>query len=182
MAITEEKIVIGSGELYVQEFTGEVPADSVIEDDDNLIGRVQGGATLTYKPKYVNVADDLGYVNKTILTEEEVTLKSGILTWNGDVLGKLNSTARVTEDGNTRTVKIGGIANQDGKNYLIRFLHKDAVDGNMHITIVGNNQAGFALAFVKDKETVIDAEFTAFPVDDEGTKIIFTEDIAVISA
>lgn len=44
-------------------------------------------------------------------------------------------------------------------------------------TIVGNNQAGFTIAFAKDSETVIDAEFKAQPMDKEGTLILYTEDI-----
>ena len=35
-----------------------------------------------------------------------------------------------------------------------------------------------ALAFAKDKETVIDAEFKCLPQDDEGTLIEYTEEIA----
>lgn len=76
-----------------------------------------------------------------------------------------------------RTVKIGGIGNATGKKYLLRFVHKDTQDGNIRVTIVGNNQAGFTIAFAKDSETVIDAEFKAQPMDKEGTLILYTEDI-----
>ena len=34
-----------------------------------------------------------------------------------------------------------------------------------------------AVAFAKDSETVIDAEFKAQPMDKEGTLILYTEDI-----
>ena len=44
-------------------------------------------------------------------------------------------------------------------------------------TIVGKNTAGFTLAFAKDKETVIDAEFAAIPSDAEGTLIIYKEEM-----
>ncbi|MFA0816025.1 MAG: hypothetical protein ACC608_09590 [Anaerofustis sp.] len=173
----EERIVLGSGKLYVVEFTGTIPVDSVIETTANLLGLVSGGASLEYKPKYYEATDDLALVSKTVLTEEEVTLKSGVLTWSGNTLKKLSSTARVTDWLGKRTVKIGGIGNQDGKKYLIRFKHSDPDDGDMDITIVGNNQSGFTLKYLKDKETVIDAEFKALPMDSEGTKIIFREDI-----
>jgi hypothetical protein len=126
------------------------------------------------------VNDDLGLVSKTVLTEEEVTLKSGIMTWCGKTLTKICATARVTELAGKRTVRIGGLGVQDGKQYVIRFVHEDAADGDIRITIVGNNQAGFSLAFVKDKETVIDAVFTAAPMDSEGTKIIYEEEIPTI--
>lgn len=180
MATAGEKIVLGSGKLYISEFTNNtIPDDATLEVETNLLGLIQGGATLEYKPKFVEVTDDLGLVSKTVLTEEEVTLKSGVMTWNGNTLAKLCATARVTEASGKRTVKIGGLGKQDGKQYVIRFVHEDAVDGDIRVTIVGNNQAGFTLAFAKDKETVVDAEFKAMPMDSEGTKIIYEEEIPV---
>ena len=174
-----KRVVLGSGKLYVAEYTGStIPEDSVIETDDNLIGYIQGGASLTYEPEFYTAEDDLGYVKKKILTNENVVLKSGIMTWNGKTLQKLCSTTRVTDDGSTRTVKIGGIENYDGKSYVVHFVYKDKVDGDVRVTIVGSNEAGFELAFAQDAETVIDAEFTALPCDDEGTLVILKETIA----
>jgi len=175
----EKKIILGSGKLYTVEFTGEIPADATIEVDGNLLGAITGGATLDYKPEFYNAEDDLQTVSKSILTKEEVVLKSGVMTWNGNTLKRLSSTGRVTEAGGKRTVKIGGLGNYDGKKYLIRFVHNDAELGKARVTIVGQNQAGFSLGFTKDKETVVDAEFKAHPMDSEGTKVIFEEDIPV---
>ena len=45
-----EKIVLGSGKLYVTTFSGTLPEDTALETSDNLIGLIQGGATLTYTP------------------------------------------------------------------------------------------------------------------------------------
>lgn len=171
-----EKIVLGSGKLYVQLFEGTLPEDSAIETLDNLIGWIQGGATLTYTPTFYEAKDDLGMVSKKFLTEEEVVLKSGVMTWNGETLAKLTSTARVTTDQGSRIVKIGGISNYDGKQYVIHFLHEDAQDGDIRITIVGSNEAGFEMSFAKDSETVINAEFKAQPQDDEGTLILYKEE------
>ena len=95
----------------------------------------------------------------------------------GTILKKLSATGRVTEEGGVRTVKIGGIDNNDNKNYIIHFVHTDSVDGDVRVTVVGKNTAGYTLAFAKDKETVIDAEFEAVPSDDEGTLIIYQETI-----
>ena len=177
MITAGEKIVLGSGNLYVMDFDGEIPESSIIETEGNLLGLIQGGGTIEYKPSFYSAKDDLGLVEKEILTDEEVTFKSGIMTWNGKTLDKLCSTAKVTESAGKRTVKIGGIGNYNGKDYIIRFVHKDEQDGDIRITIVGKNQAGFSLAFAKDKETVIDAEFKAKPHDKEGTKIIYEEEI-----
>lgn len=156
-----------------------IPDDAVIETEDNRLGHIKGGAEIEYAPEFYEAKDDMGKVSKVIITEEEATLKSGIMTWCGTTLEKLCQTARVTEDKakGIRTVKIGGIGNATGKKYLLRFVHKDTQDGNIRVTIVGNNQAGFTIAFAKDSETVIDAEFKAQPMDKEGTLILYTEDI-----
>lgn len=177
MAEEKQKITLGSGKLYTAVFAGTIPTNELLEIPTNLLGLIEGGAAIEYKPKFVTVTDDLGLASKTILTEEEATIKSGVMTWNAKTLAKICNTARVTETTTLRTVKIGGIANQDGKQYVIRFVHLDAIDGDVRVTIVGSNQAGFKMAFTKDKATIVDAEFKAEPNDDKGTLIIYEETI-----
>jgi len=174
---TKKTITLGSGLLYIKEYEGNMPADTAIETEQNLAGYIQGGAELEYSPEFYTAEDDLGKVKKTIITKEEAKLKSGIMTWNGNTLKQLCATGRVTEANGVRTVKIGGISNNDNKNYIIHFVHEDKVDGDVRVTIVGKNTAGFTLAFAKDKETVIDAEFAAIPSDAEGTLIIYKEEM-----
>lgn len=176
---TEKTITLGSGKIYIDEYKGKIPTHEEIQVSDKLLGYVQGGAGLTYTPEFYTGEDDLGVVKKTILTKEESKLKSGIMTWNAKTLDKLASTGRVTEDTEKgiRTIKIGGTLNQNGKSYVIHFFHEDKIDGNVWVTIVGKNTAGFELSFAKDKETIIDAEFTAEPCDDEGTLIVYEEEI-----
>ena len=142
-----ETLTLGSGKLYIDEFSGTLPENTAIETEEKLLGLIQGGATLEYKPEFYTAEDDFGLVQKTIITKEEVTLKSGLCTWNGNTLAKLCQTARVTDAAGKRTVKIGG-----------------------------KNQAGFSLAFAKDKETVVDAEFKAQPHDSDGTLIRYEEE------
>lgn len=173
-----ERIVLGSGKLFCMEYTGTVPEDKTIETEENRLGHISGGASVEYKPTFYSCKDDLGVVQKSILTDEEATLKSGVMTWNASVLQKLCTTGRVTETSGVRTIKIGGVGNQDGKSYILHFLHEDA-EGAIRLTIVGRNEAGFTLTFAKDKETIIDAEFKAQPkLDTEGTLIIYKEEIA----
>lgn len=172
-----ETIVLGSGKLYYEEFNGTMPENADIETAANLLGLISGGASLEYKPEFYTAEDDYGLVQKTIITKEEATLKSGVITWNGNTLSVLSSTARVTETADKRTVKIGGRGNDNGKSYVLHFVHEDPVDGDVRVTIVGKNEAGFTLAFAKDKETVVDAEFKAKPHDAEGTLIKYEEEI-----
>lgn len=172
------RIILGSGKIYATVFSGAtIPEDATIETEANRLGHVKGGATLEYAPEFYVAKDDLGQVQKSRLVEEEVKLKTGIMTLNGNNIAKLASTARIDETkAGKRTLKIGGAGNDNGTKYLIRFLHEDSEDGNIRVTIVGRNEAGFSLAFAKDAETVVDAEFTAYPNDSEGTLVIYTED------
>lgn len=171
-------ITLGSGDLMIQEYTETMPAYSDFKEDTDLLGRIQGGATLEYSGTWYEAKDDTGKAVKTIITEEEATLKSGIITWNGTTLEKLCSTARVTDSDGIRTVKIGGVGNHNGKSYALCFHHTDKADGDVWLVIRAVNQGGLAIAFTKDKETVIDAEFKCLPQDTEGTLIQFIEETA----
>ena len=178
-----DKIVLGSGKLYIDTITATsgvytIPADSSIEADAKLLGYIKGGATLEYTPTFYTVKDDLGCVSRRYLTEEAVVFKSGILTWNADVLDKLCSTATVTSSTGKKTVKIGGIDNYDNQMYIIRFVHEDATEGDIRLTVVGNNTAGFELQFQPDTETVLNAEFECVPgVGTAGTLVVYEEEI-----
>ena len=173
-----EVITLGSGDLMVKEYTDTMPAYTEFNADTDLLGRIQGGCTLEYKGTWYEAKDDTGKAVKTIITEEEATLKSGVITWNGKTLAQLCSTARVTEDAGIRKVKIGGVGNHNGKSYALCFHHTDKIDGDVWVVVRAVNQGGFSLSFAKDKETVIDAEFKCLPQDDEGTLIEYVEEIA----
>ena len=175
--MNNDKITLGSGNLLIKEYTDTMPAYTEFDEETDLLGRIQGGATLEYSGEWYDAKDDSGKAVKTIITEEEATLKSGIITWNGKTLAQLCSTARVTESGNIRTVKIGGVGNHNGKSYALCFHHIDKTDGDVWVVVRAVNQGGISIAFAKDKETVIDAEFKCLPQDDEGTLIQYVEEI-----
>lgn len=176
---TKKTIRVGSGELYYQEFTGTVPETDEICTDENRLSYIKNGASIEYTPSILDVKDDLGKVEKIITTTEEAIFKSGLLTWNANVLNVLTATGRVTEDKEKglRTIKIGGTGNDNGKSYVLCFHHTDKKDGDVWLLIVGKNQSGFTLTFAADSESVIDAEFKCMPQDDEGTLIKYIEEI-----
>lgn len=183
-----ERIILGSGYLHIMLFDGQLPDVTEICTEANRLSYIQGGASLEYKPTTYKAVDDMGKVSKVITTEETATLKSGLMTLCGNTLEKLIDTARVTTTPATnqakgkRVVKIGGIGNQDRKKYVLCFHHEDKVDGDIWVMIVGRNEAGISLAFAKDKETIVDAEFTAQPHDEEGTLIYYEEEIPITAA
>lgn len=171
-------IILGSGNLYVAEYNADtgIPADETIETTANTMGRIKGGATLEYKPTTYEVVDDTQYVVKRFVQSEEVTFKSGVLTWDMENLQRLAGACELFTDGNKKTLKIGGRGSNGLKPYVIRFVHNDG-EKVLRVTLVGTANAGFSLAFVPDKETVIDAEFKALSSDEAGTLVIVTESV-----
>ena len=172
MANELRKYTLGSGHVHLEVFAGSLPADwnTFFRSQDNLIGRIKGGCAFEYTTEKFTDSDDLGYVKIDDITEENVTLTTGVMTWNAENLEKLCSTARVTNnDDGTITIKIGGLANQSDARYVIGFEHKNK---DLRVIIVGKNTEGFSLTFAQDAVTVIDAKFSAEAQVGEGTLIL----------
>ena len=79
---TKEKVTLGSGKLYMAEFTGDFAKDFAeilkqLMTEENHAGWIKGGASIEYKPTMTQEKDDLGHIVKEILTDEEATFKSG---------------------------------------------------------------------------------------------------------
>ena len=171
-------ITLGSGKIYLTPYTDAVPTVETLCVAENLLGHIQGGASLEYTEEPYEEKDDLGLVTKVITTSEEALLKCGLITWNGTTLQKLIDRCSVTEAAGKRTVKIGGAGNAQGKNYAICFHHEDKTDGDLWILIVGRNTAGATLTFAKDAGSKIEPEFKALPQDKNGTLVQLIEDIS----
>lgn len=169
-----KKLPLGAGKTYLKEFTGTLPEIDTIIADENLIGETSGGASLSYKPTFYKPESDSGY-KWVILTKEEATFKTGIMTWNGETIAKLCQTATVSKETGKTITKIGGLQNAVMKSFVIVFVGND-----FKLIIVGTNEAGLELAFSNDKETVINTEFTVLPQDSEGTLIQYIEEDASI--
>lgn len=175
-----EEIILGSGDLYIVEFTGDaIPADASIEAAGNRAGNIKGGATLEYSQSSQTVKDDKGRVKKTIITEEDVKFKTGLITWVAAYMKAIISTARVdtASTKHHRIYKIGGLANQDGKRYLFRFVHTRDDGRKLRVTVTGKNTGTFSMAFKSDDATQIDCEITAETLDSEGTLVIIDDEM-----
>lgn len=173
-----DKITLGSGKAYIMEYTGAMPEVTAICVDDNLLGKIQGGAELTYTTETHEERDDLGTVAKVVVTAEEAILKLGLITFNGATLAKLADRCKVTEAAGKRTLHIGGAGNAQGKEWVVCFHHHDAVDGDIWVMVRGANQAGLTLAFAVDAGSKLEPEIKALPCDDNGTLITYIEEIA----
>ena len=120
-----------------------------------MLGYIKAGATLEYKPTFYTAKDDMGVISETYITEEEASLKAGIMTFNGETLKKLTSTATVTTDTtakNKNRKKSAVLAIMTARSTFCAL----CMTAKGRAVIVGNNQAGWTLAFKKDGETIID--------------------------
>lgn len=171
-----DKITLGSGKAYIMEYDGTMPEVTAICVDDNLLGKIQGGAELSYTTETHEEKDDLGTVAKVVITAEEAILKLGLITFNGETLAKLADRCKVTEAAGKRTLHIGGAGNAQGKEWVVCFAHEDLVDGNIWVLVRGANQAGLTLTYAVDAGTKIEPEFKALPQDNDGTLITYIEE------
>lgn len=175
-----EEYTLGSGDLFIKEYTAgtAVTAEDVISTGERL-GEIKGGASLEYTTETKEDSSDLGRTKIVIISKEDVVLKSGVMTWNGKTLEKLCQTARVTQsvDNKKRTIKIGGLANAANKSYAVAFQYKGDGKKGLTVLIVGKNTAGFTVSFSSDNATVIDAEFKAQALDNDGTLVVIEETI-----
>lgn len=172
-----KKTALGSGKLYCAEFSTALPDYATLAVNANILGYIKGGASVEYKTESFDDSDDLGYCKVNMITKEDVTLKTGIMTWNGETLTKLCSTARTSTASNVRTTKVGGLGNQSNKSYALLFVHEDDVNGDTRLWIVGKNTSGFTFSYKANETTVLDATFTALAQDSEGTLLKIEEDI-----
>lgn len=170
MAINTNTVTLGSGDLYIMDYEGTIPEDAQIETLDNKVGSIKGGAELEYSPESYTVTGDNGMAYKAFITKEEVKFKSGILTWNLDVLSKLVMGGELTTHESIATLKIGKNGTSAIKQVLIRFVHKIDEDNAVKVTMIGSPASGFTLSFNPEEETVIDAEFSALSQKD-GTLV-----------
>lgn len=175
-------ITLGSGKIYAMLYTDTVPAHTDICKPENLLGHIKGGASLAYTEEATVEKDDLGYAYKIITTTEEVLLKCGLITWNGETLDTIIDRSSTTVKDGLRITKIGGPGNAKGAYYAVCFHHEDPKDGDVWVLIVGRNTAGAELAFATDAGTVIEPEFKALPQDDDGTLVQFIEEVSTATA
>ena len=173
----KDDIILGSGHIYYQEYTGTLPDVATICTEENRLGFIKGGASIEYTMEKYEEKDDLGRRTKVITVSEEALLKLGLITWNGETLTKLTSRGKVETKDGKRITKIGGSGNSNDTNYVWCFHYEDKTDGDIWVSVVGQNQAGFTMTFASDEGSLIEPEIKAVPHDDAGTLIQIIEDI-----
>lgn len=174
-----ENIVLGSGQLYIAPYVAAtgIPDDAALETDTYLLGRIKGGAAVEYKPSEYEIFDDAYAVHNRYVISEEVTFKSGILTWNVATLKNLiaKGTYADTPADGKRTLSLGGKGARKMDEYVVRFVHTYSDTNKLRVTMVATASNGFNLAFAPDKETVIDAQFKAKATGAAGVQLIIQD-------
>lgn len=160
MAKDNNDIILGAGELFMYEFTGaEIPTHEIVETVDHNVGHCSGGFSIDYKPDKYDVQNQYGNTVKSFITKEEITAKTGVLSWNLENLSLL-STAKFTADKTKKVRKLTFGGGGSLKTVLIRFVHTKENDKKIRFTMIGQGGNGFSLEF-SDKELTVDAEVTA---------------------
>lgn len=171
-----KKHILGSGKIHIEEYNGLLPEswDTFFSSEENIFGAVKGGAELEYSVDIFEDQSDLGEVKIREITAENVLLRSGLMTINGETLNVLCETAEILNDSATNkdTIKIGGLSKKKDQRYIIGFEHYSK---KLRIIIVGHNTAGFTLSLKQDAATVVDVEFAAEALDNTGTLVIIED-------
>lgn len=152
----KEKVLLGSGHLFLTEVTtdGEIPEN--LFNDSNNVGSISGGAEMTYTPTIYNVENDDNEILESFITKEEAVLKTGVLNWNLENINKV--TVGGTYDSSKNTLTIGGKKNV--KKLAVGFEHTED-NYKLQVAMIGIPQKGLTINFNKEKETIVDAEFNA---------------------
>ena len=179
-----QRVVLGAGKWYIAPYTSGALDMETVEEEDNLLGYTQGGATITFTPETYTIEDDIGMVRKTFQTKAAAEMKTGLLTFTTDSLAAMLSVGQATQTpasasarGKT-TLKLGG-GKSALKKFSVVFVYEDDETGfKTRIGMVATNTAPRELVFAKDAETVVDVTFTAESNGVDDTIIVIEEETA----
>lgn len=179
-----QRVVLGAGKWYIAPYTSGALDMEAAEEEDNLLGYTQGGATITFTPETYTIEDDIGMVRKTFQTKASAEMKTGLLTFTTDSLAAMLSVGQATQTpasasarGKT-TLKLGG-GKSALKKFSVVFVYEDDETGfKTRIGMVATNTAPLELVFAKDAETVVDVTFTAESNGVDDTIIVIEEETA----
>lgn len=161
MKNNKEEILLGAGEVYMYRYDGDkIPTDAEIETEEHNVGHCSSGFTIDYKPTKYDVLNQYERVVKSFITKEELTAKTGVLTWKLRNLALL-STGEYTEDADKKVRKL--IFTGKGKSIatvMLRFVYTKESGKKIRFTMIGQGGSGFAIAF-EGKEVTVDAEISA---------------------
>lgn len=156
-----KEILIGAADVFMYQFEGtEIPEHSVIETAEHSVGHCSGGFTVDYKPTKYDIENHHGNIVKSYITKEEISAKTGVMSWDLDKLSLL-STGECTVDKVKKERKL--MFTGEGKalkTVLIRAVHVKENGKKLRFTMIGQGGSGFSIAF-ENKEVTVDSELAA---------------------
>ena len=177
-----EQVVLGAGKWYVSEWVSGAIDFATLCVESNIMGYTSGGATLEYTIDKYTIEDDIGMVRRTFKTKGNATMKTGLLTFDVAALSLLMSMGEVSTSNGKTILKLTG-GKESLKKFCVGFVYEDDETGEIiRVGMVATNTAGITLAFTKDKETVVDVEFTAESNGVDETIVTIEEEGTVQSA
>lgn len=155
-----KEILLGTADVFMYQFDGDtLPEDSVIETAEHSVGHCSSGFTVDYKPTKYDVINHHGHTVMSCITKEEISAKTGIMSWDLEKLGLL-STGECTVDKQKKVKKL--LFTGEGKilkTVLVRAVHVKGNGKKIRFTMIGQGGSGFAIAF-ENKEITVDAELS----------------------
>lgn len=116
--------------------------------------------SVNYKPTKYDVKNQYGQIVKSAITEEAISAKTGVLSWNLANVSLLSTGVyKENKEGKKKDLIFTG----DGKalkTVLLRAVHTKENGKKIRFTMIGQGGSGFAIAW-ENKEVTIDAELTA---------------------
>lgn len=157
----KDEIIMGAGEVYMKIFEGgEIPAHEEIETEENNVGHCQGGFSIDYKPEVYDVKNQYNKIVRRFTIGEEITTKTGILSWDLKRLEML-STAKYEIDSVKKVRKLVFGGKNKLATVLVRFVHEKENGKKIRWTTIAQGGNGFTLEFTGDKELTVDAELAS---------------------
>lgn len=153
------EIILGGGAVYIMPVTGitAIPADTDIEVAQYNVGWCEGGFKVNYKPKTTEVYNQFEQLVKTFITREELSVKTGILTWNLKNLALLSNATMIPATQNNLTNTVVFTGSGELQTVLLRFVYTKENGKKIRFTMVGQGGSGFGMDF-GDKATSVNAE------------------------
>lgn len=153
------EILLGGGNVYLTPVTGltSMPSDSDLELEKYNVGWCESGFKINYKPKTSEVYNQFDQLVRTFITREEISVKTGILTWNLKNLSLLSNATMIpaTQSNMQNTVVFTG--GGELNTVLLRFVYTKPNGKKIRFTMIGQGGSGFSMDF-GDKATSVNAE------------------------
>lgn len=157
------EILLGGGDVYVMnvnDIQGDnLPSDEEIETTANNVGWCESGFKINYKPKETKVYNQFDQLVKTFITREDITAKTGILTWNVNNIALMSNATMIPASGSNMENTVVFTGSGELAMVLLRFVHTKPNGKKIRFTMVGQGGSGFGVEF-GDKATSLNAEIT----------------------